>query len=195
MVDDGSSTRVRLLQAASAAIADEGWLAASVRSVTGRADVPLGAITYHFGGKEELFREAAIDTLRQMFETPNQILATATTLPELVDRLLGWSTADDARAEQRMLLLETMTQSRRDPALERAVGYALDSYRASVGDAIARLAGGGSAHSNGVAAAFAAHCDGLWLHTIIDPEFPRVEAAEDAAVMWKRALAPGGSGE
>lgn len=45
------------MSAALAVFADQGYEAASVRDITGRAKVNQGAITYHFGGKEGLYRE------------------------------------------------------------------------------------------------------------------------------------------
>ncbi len=45
--------------------AEHGYEAASVREITGRAKVNHGAITYHFGGKEALYREV----LRSVRET------------------------------------------------------------------------------------------------------------------------------
>ncbi len=50
----------RLLDAAASLFAREGYDAVSVRQITSRAKVNLGAITYHFGSKEALFH-AVID--------------------------------------------------------------------------------------------------------------------------------------
>ena len=50
-------TRRALMGAAIVVFSDQGYEAASVRDITGRAKVNQGAITYHFGGKEGLYRE------------------------------------------------------------------------------------------------------------------------------------------
>ena len=50
-------TRRALISAAVVVFSDHGYDAASVRDITGRAKVNQGAITYHFGGKEGLYRE------------------------------------------------------------------------------------------------------------------------------------------
>lgn len=52
-----SDTRRALLDSARAHFARSGFDAASVRSITRAAGANLGAITYHFGGKEALYVE------------------------------------------------------------------------------------------------------------------------------------------
>jgi len=50
--------RDQIIDAALKVIADEGVVGTSARKVAARADVPLGSITYHFEGMDELLREA-----------------------------------------------------------------------------------------------------------------------------------------
>lgn len=50
--------RERILAAALDHIADEGVAGASHRRIAARAGVPLGSMTYHFAGIDELLREA-----------------------------------------------------------------------------------------------------------------------------------------
>jgi AcrR family transcriptional regulator len=50
-----SATRAALLQAARELFALHGYDGASVRAITGRAGVNLGAVAYHFGSKQALF--------------------------------------------------------------------------------------------------------------------------------------------
>ncbi len=52
-------TRDRILDAARTLFARNGFEGTSVRDITGAADVNLGAVTYHFGGKTQLY-EAVI---------------------------------------------------------------------------------------------------------------------------------------
>lgn len=56
------SARQRLLYAARDLFAQHGYEGTSVRDITSRAKVNLGAITYHFGSKEALFH-AVIGTI------------------------------------------------------------------------------------------------------------------------------------
>lgn len=53
-----SSTRQRLIEAASALFADRGHSGASVRDICNLARVNPGAVSYHFGGKRQLYRTA-----------------------------------------------------------------------------------------------------------------------------------------
>lgn len=179
-------TRDALLAAAVAAIDEEGWQAAGVRSVTARAGAPLGAVNYHFSSKEDLFREAAMTEVADMFATPGKVMAVATDLRSLVEAMLAWSRDPDVSDRQRTLLLEVMSQSRRDPILAAHLGEALAGYRRTLAASLSRV------HRSGVVAdvadAFAAHCDGLWLHSVIDPSFPGEGAGAAAADVWVRAL-------
>lgn len=51
-------TRERLLDVAEVLFGEQGFDGASVRAITAAARTNLGAITYHFGSKEELYLEA-----------------------------------------------------------------------------------------------------------------------------------------
>ncbi|MEU0299025.1 TetR family transcriptional regulator [Streptomyces sp. NPDC006175] len=50
--------RERILAATLDHIAEEGVVGVSHRKIAGRADVPLGSMTYHFDGIDDLLREA-----------------------------------------------------------------------------------------------------------------------------------------
>jgi AcrR family transcriptional regulator len=56
----GADTRERILAAALEAFSDRGFDGATTREIATRADVNLGLIQYHFGGKLRLWR-AAVD--------------------------------------------------------------------------------------------------------------------------------------
>lgn len=49
-------TRERLLQAASRLFAEQGYRGASVRDICNHAGANPGAVSYHFGGKRQLYR-------------------------------------------------------------------------------------------------------------------------------------------
>ena len=51
------ATRRALIEAATTVFAEQGYDAGSVRAITARAKANQAAITYHFGGKEGLYRE------------------------------------------------------------------------------------------------------------------------------------------
>ena len=60
----------RILDAAEAAFAHEGYYAATIRGITAAAEVPLQLARYHFGSKDELFQHVlarrADETCRQL---------------------------------------------------------------------------------------------------------------------------------
>lgn len=64
------ATRRALLNAAITAFADRGYEGASVRTITTRAKVNQGAITYHFGGKDGLYREVLRAVRNALSEQP-----------------------------------------------------------------------------------------------------------------------------
>ena len=51
------STKDRILSAAEELFAQHGFSGTSLRQVTGRADVNIAAVNYHFGSKENLVNE------------------------------------------------------------------------------------------------------------------------------------------
>jgi AcrR family transcriptional regulator len=62
------ATRAALIKAATAVFAEQGYDGGAVREITRRAGANQAAVTYHFGGKEGLYREvleAAADALEQ----------------------------------------------------------------------------------------------------------------------------------
>lgn len=188
-------TRSALLGAAVAAIVEEGWQAAGSRSVASRAGAPLGALNYHFGSKEALFRAAAMAEVGAMFATPWRIIADSREIGELVEGMLGWSRSPDVTPVQQVLLLEVMAQSRRDPELATALRAGLDGYRHALAGALHRLGavppGPGAEPTEEaleLAGAFAAQCNGLWLQFVIEPGLPHAAAAARAAETWRRAL-------
>ena len=192
----GAATRTSLLRAAVECVVEDGWQAAGARAVTARAGVPLGALNYHFGSKDELLRTAASTEVQKMFATPWSIIASSETVEDLVDGMVGWSRASDVTPQQQALLLEVMSHARRDSALSSTLGRALASYRGALAQALERLgvidhvavADGASPDAQGLAGAFAAQCNGLWLQFVIEPESSVDIAAAAAAAAWKAAL-------
>ncbi len=155
--------------------------------MTERAGVPLGALNYHYASKEQLFRQAALAAIADMFRTPARIMRDSATAEELVSDLLGWSRVADVTATQQTLLLETMLQSRRDPALSAGLSDALHEYGRQVAGALNRLLGS-IPGDEALAGALVALCDGLFLHAMIEPAFPHRGAADAARGLWAAFL-------
>lgn len=66
-------TRARILQSARKVFAESGFAGANVRDIAQEAGTTHAMIRYHFGTKDELWREA----VRGMFETLGEVLAEA----------------------------------------------------------------------------------------------------------------------
>ncbi|HVL09429.1 MAG TPA: TetR family transcriptional regulator, partial [Burkholderiaceae bacterium] len=66
------STKERILGAAEELFAQHGFAGTSLRQVTGRADVNIAAVNYHFGSKENLVNEVF---RRRMDDMTSQRLA------------------------------------------------------------------------------------------------------------------------
>lgn len=71
------STKDRILYAAEVLFAQQGFAATSLRQVTGRADVNIAAVNYHFGSKENLVNEVFRRRMDAMSERRLAALAAA----------------------------------------------------------------------------------------------------------------------
>ena len=65
-IDATAATRERLLDAAEAMFARDGYAATSVRALTAAAGSNLAAVNYHFGGKHNLYRDVLLRRLGTM---------------------------------------------------------------------------------------------------------------------------------
>ena len=95
------ATRERLLQASTRLFADNGYRGASVRDICNLAGANPGAVSYHFGGKRQLYRAVlrrAADGLADMGPTPNDDTADRKPINVLdaLRRLLDRMQSDDA---------------------------------------------------------------------------------------------------
>jgi len=95
------TTRQRLIQAATRLFADEGYRGASVRDICNLAGANPGAVSYHFGGKRQLYRSVlrqAAESIAAMGPGPDREVpedGTAGTL-DAIRRLFSRLHEDDA---------------------------------------------------------------------------------------------------
>ncbi|XKH10362.1 TetR/AcrR family transcriptional regulator [Novosphingobium sp. BL-52-GroH] len=88
----GIRTRLSILRAAEAVIAERGYESASLREITSRAGVDLALVNYHFGSKERLYiailsrRNTAIN--RKRLQQLEQARHDAAPYPIAVDRIV-----------------------------------------------------------------------------------------------------------
>ncbi len=106
--------RERLLDAAEELFADAGFNGVSVRQIVDRASVNLGAIPYHFGTKENLFKEVLLRRAEPLREERRRLLG------ELVAR-----DPDPSLEDLIYVLLEpAFRTSRENAAFRRLLGRA-----------------------------------------------------------------------
>lgn len=88
MKDSRASTKKQLMEAAAELFAERGFDGVSVRDITGRANVNLGALTYHFGTKERLFAEVISQKAEPLVQMGRSIVGSRKTPPEKLEEML-----------------------------------------------------------------------------------------------------------
>ncbi|MEU0373241.1 TetR family transcriptional regulator [Streptomyces sp. NPDC006283] len=109
--------RERIIAAALDLIAEEGVAGTSHRKVAARAGVPLGSMTYHFQGMDELLREAFTSfsaTMVALFDSRLGAAGSADEAREAVADLIHHLSGGDER--QLVLTHELYTLAARQPA-------------------------------------------------------------------------------
>ncbi len=122
------ATKVRILTAAAAAFAEQGYDATGVAEICERAGVSKGAFYYHFQTKQALFLTLIDVWLEELNRALGQPDPDNGTVP---DRILAMSRKFQdiltSRTQQLALIMEFWTQASRDEAMRQAV---LSHYRA-----------------------------------------------------------------
>jgi AcrR family transcriptional regulator len=99
-------TRERLLTAASRLFAEHGFRGASVRDICNHAGANPGAVSYHFGGKRQLYRAVLRRATARLADlTPRAREgaedATPPTMLEVLDMLVARMESDTAASPRR----------------------------------------------------------------------------------------------
>lgn len=74
-MNDDVSTRSELIRAARSLFAQYGYAATSVRAITAAAGANLGAITYHFGSKRDLYDEVVASVVDPLATQVEQVVS------------------------------------------------------------------------------------------------------------------------
>lgn len=143
------STRQRILDAAEQLFADYGFNGTSVRQIVEAAKVNLGAIPYHFGSKEELFKATLLRRATPLREERLRLLAELSaggrqsTLEEILwallepalrtnrendafRRLLGRASMDPTPEVQRLMMEIYSTEFMSVPTALRSYLFSMD---------------------------------------------------------------------
>lgn len=109
--------RDHIIDACLTVIADRGLAGTSHRRVAALADVPLGSMTYHFTGMDDLLHEAFIRFIDEV-ATRFEARMDAATTPEEAERAVVAIIDQDVLASHRELVLshELYTLAARDPS-------------------------------------------------------------------------------
>ena len=174
-------TRARLLRAAAELIAELGWGRVTTRAVATRADLPHGAVSYHFRGKQELLTEAALHVFEQAF--PIEQLRALEQLPDLVALFEPWF-GEQSEEEQLVSRVgtEAMLESERNPLLRKRLADLLNDFRQAVTDLARTGQERGTVPADippdALATLLGALADGLFLHARLDPELDAAGALD-----------------
>jgi AcrR family transcriptional regulator len=169
------------MEAAAELIAELGWGRVTTRAVAERAELPHGAVSYHFRGKQELLTEAALHAFQQAI--PLGQFAALATVGDLIE-LIAAETADPDAISPVLsrLMLEAMREAERDPQLRERMGELLGAYRRMMVDAVRadqeRGAVFDGAPPEAIATLLGAVGDGLLLHALLDPGLDIAGAVE-----------------
>lgn len=124
--EPGAATRERILDASERLFATKGFLATSVRDITSEAGVNLAAINYHFGGKDNLYREMSIRRLRIIREQRMAAIRAAMdppperrTVEDLLRRFAVSFLEPSADWKQGVLFLQLFSREMTEPRLPR----------------------------------------------------------------------------
>ena len=133
-----SDTRSRLLDAAATLFADHGYRGASVRHICDLARANPGAVSYHFGGKKQLYRfvlrkAAAALTELSVIEDASGEDSPPLEISDTVDRIL--CRMEDQPHETRLLLRDLADGGDvAVEALEPALRTAFENLRLVIGE-------------------------------------------------------------
>lgn len=181
------STRNRLLAAAQAVIAEDGWAAATTRRVAERADLAPGLVHYHAGTIEQLRRDAMLDGIQSFFAQSLEGIhapapggpADVTVVSDWVRALIDLDRPSPKREQSIRLLQESLVLADRDEQLRTRIAGLVARYRMAVADGLAVL---GVREPLGTAATIAAITDGVLLQKMLDPDLdltPIIASIED----------------
>lgn len=131
-------TKTRLLTTAAALFAEHGYRGASVRRICNLARANPGAVSYHFGGKKQLYRTVlrrAASTLSEpiLQEPDSNEEATPPTITEIVDFIVHQM---DTNPHETQLLLRDLADggSVAVEALEPTLRSAFENLHLAIGE-------------------------------------------------------------
>ncbi|NVI89241.1 TetR/AcrR family transcriptional regulator [Actinomadura sp. BRA 177] len=196
MADGEVPTRIRLLEAAVAVLAESGWAAVTSRVVADRAQANNALVHYYFGSVDALRRAAVMHAVEKELEGPVEAILRAedalTGLADAVRELMG---RGPGTAGQRVVV-EAMLHGLRDAELRAESERQIRMFRDLLAARLAENRTAGllrpDADPRGLAVLLAALVDGLLMHVLIDPETEAGAATEGLLALLRPAGPPPG---
>lgn len=184
-----SNARELLLEAAAELIAEVGWGNVSSRMVAERAGLNNALVHYHFESMDDLLRRAAEERVTDAFASPTRELWRHE-LTAAMKAAVIWLERLDVSSTETGVLVESLAEARRDPALQQHAAKELEALRAGLTNSIeaegAALAGLGA---RGMATVLLATLDGLLIHRVIDPGLSLRPAAKSIRALLDSTVA------
>lgn len=125
--------RDRIIDACLDVIAEHGVAGTSHRRVATAADVPLGSMTYHFTGMDELLREAFTRFSATVIASIGRRMEVAETLDDVIDAVADHVKGDIFGTERDLVLThELYTLAARKPEYRRLTNAWMAASRAAL---------------------------------------------------------------
>ncbi len=179
------NTRQDLLDAARTTVRHHGLAGASSREITRTAGVNLGAITYHFGSKDDLIAEALFGELERRV-APALALLEGDGSPEgrLLSVVQVLSEEFERSRDDTLVYFEALLLAARDERYRRSALAMYESLRARLADTLRELADHGQVPAwvtpEPMAALIIAVANGIALQSQLDPDGPDHRAMSGA---------------
>src|SRR4029079_8176489 len=125
------TTRDKLLEAAAAALAEDGMAGVSARTVAARAEVNQALVFYHFGSVSGLLEAAVRRSVDLAVASYRDRFADVSSLPELLAVGRGLHEAAK-RAGSVQQMAQVMAGASQDEALSAAGRYAMERWSAEI---------------------------------------------------------------
>lgn len=182
-----SATEDRLIEGALACLRANGLSGTTSRAIAAAAEANLGAITYHFGSKDELVAQALLTAVRGWLEPALQILKTDM---DPAERLVA-AVAQLQRTltEARPMLpvyLEALVAAPRNDTLHRGVAALFGEVRSFLANQLREQQEANYLPAwidpEAMAMLFVATADGVGLHAAIEPDSVDPNALANQAI-------------
>ncbi|MGP4028047.1 TetR/AcrR family transcriptional regulator [Actinomadura sp. 3N407] len=199
MPDDRVPTRIRLLEAAVAVMAESGWSGVTSRAVAERARANNALVHYYFGSVDALRRAAVMHAVELELAGPVEaILQREDVLDGVADAVRSLIDRGPGTAGQRVLV-EALMHGLRDDELREESERQIRMFRELLSTRLAENRAAGllraDADPEGLAVVLAALIDGLLLHVLIDPRSDVVAPMTGLLALLRTPGAPGGQAD